>query len=276
MSNSFQYQSNEYERQAQRFVIPLYVKDELGNYEFSSTGTLAKYNGSYYILLAAHALGANLSLEQFYIFQTDGEFFKLTDLASTYKVHTDDDLVIVDCFNQILDGKNYFNLNENKLIGFEKKYFAWTGFPLSMCKSKKIHRSKSSSGLKEQFVHEDEEQVYFKSAKYFTIESKIKGNNALNITGSYDRKNVELKYKGKVSTGPSPQGMSGGAMYQFAKGKKLKESLDDTFRFVGIGIEHKKDNQIVGVSKARVLSLIAQLEVEDTTQMSIQILEPET
>lgn len=276
MSNNFTYQSNEFERQAQRFVIPLYIQDELGGYRFSSTATLARYNGRYYILMAAHALDGGASLEQFYFFQTDGQFFQLTEIASSHAVYKQDDLIVIGCFNVALDGKNYFNLNEDKLIGFEKNHFSWTGFPSSMCKTKKVHSSKSSEGLKQQFVTEEGGQIYFKSAKYFTIDSKFKGRNALNITGVYDRKNAELKYKGSVTTGPSPEGMSGGAMYQFAKGKKLKDSLDDSFRFIGIGVEYKKDNRIIGISKPRVISLIKQLEDNNPIDLEMHIFEPET
>ncbi|HCE2818499.1 TPA: hypothetical protein NG675_004531 [Vibrio parahaemolyticus] len=269
MTNGFTYQSDSYGRESQRFVIPLYYKDSLGNYEFSSTATLLKYKGAHYFAFAAHALSNVLSISDFYIFGSDGEFYAISDIAIGYRVFEDKDIVIVDCFNQVLDGKNYFDISESSMLGFDKKHFAWTGFPSSKCKAKKIHNSKSSETLRNQFVHEEENSLYFKSAQYFTIVSKVRGNNKQFITGIYERKNQSLKYKGNVSMAPSPQGMSGGAMYFFSKGQTLKNNLSETFRFAGIGIEHKKDNTIVGVSRDMIINLIDQFTEEEPVQFSL-------
>ncbi|HCG5919317.1 TPA: hypothetical protein NJ048_004488 [Vibrio parahaemolyticus] len=278
MASGFTYQSDEYCRQSQRFVVPLYYKDSLGNYAYSSTATLVKYNNIHYIIFAAHALDGGITVDDFFIFGADGEFYKISEFSIGYRVFCSEDIVIVDCFNKVLDGKNYFNLNESSLLGFDKKHFAWTGFPSSKCKTKKIHNSKSPETLRNQFVHEDESGVYFKSASYFTILSKVKGCNKQFITGIYERKNASLKHKGDVSMAPSPEGMSGGAMYFFSKGQVLKGRLDDTFRFAGIGIEYKKDNTIVGVSRDKVISLLEQFDGEAPIQfiLSTEHLEPQT
>lgn len=270
MSNQFKYQSDDYDRHSQRFVIPLYVKDELGNYQFSSTGTLAKYNGHHYIIFAAHALSGNVNFEHIYTFFTDGDFYQIQKFAIGHQIYDEEDIVIVDCFNKVFDGKNYFNLNLDNLNGFEKKYFAWTGFPSSQSNSKKIHKSKSKDTLKNQYIYSGEEGDYFKNAKYFTIISRLKSNNKVEITGDYDRKNANLKYAGPVSTAPHPSGMSGGAMYFFAKGQKLMESLDDTFRFAGIGIEYRKDNAIVGVPRVKIIDLLDKFDNANPLQFIIQ------
>ena len=268
--NNKSYQSDSYDRQAQRYVIPLYIRDELGSFHYSSTGTLVKYNGHHYIIFAAHALAGNIDFENIYNFDKEGKFYKVKEYAIGHQIFKDDDIVIVDYFNQVLDKKNYFNLNINSLLGFERKLFAWTGFPSSKSKSKKIHKTKSPEALKNQYVHTDENEGYFTNVSYLTIISKLKSCNKIQITGEYDRKNTSLKYKGKVSTAPHPQGMSGGAMYFFAKKQELKNSLDETFRFAGIGIEYKNNGKIIGVSKDKIIKLIEIFDKENPLTLHLE------
>ena len=63
MNINFAYHSDEYDRQSKRFVIPLYIKDELGGYEHSSSATLARYKGHHFINFAAHALDGGVAFE---------------------------------------------------------------------------------------------------------------------------------------------------------------------------------------------------------------------
>jgi hypothetical protein len=270
MNNTFNYKSDNYDRQAQRFVIPLYIRDELSNFNYSSTATLAKYNTHFYIIFAAHAISKNIKIDDFYFFAADGKFYGLAEMSIGHKVFEADDIVIVDCFNRVLDGKNYFNLNEASLLGFERNHFAWIGFPSSKCKAVKVHNSKTSESLRSEYIHADKEKLYYKSASYLIIESKIVSNNKLRITGIYNRKKANLKYKGAVSMAPHPEGMSGGAMYFFSEDRKLKETLDNTFRFTGIGIEYTRDNRIVGVSRTRIIELLEQFNSEFPLQFIFQ------
>lgn len=269
MNKEFIYQSDNYDRQSQKFVIPLYVKDELGNYHFSSTGTFVKYNNRFHILFAAHALINSKDISGFYIFGVNGKFIQVSSFTVNYKIFNEEDIVIIDCFNAFVDGKNYFNLNKSHLSGFEKRLFSWTGFLSS--KAKNMHNTKSPESLKKEYIHSDESGTYAKNAKYLTIVSKLHENNKVSITGKYDRKNAIFKHKGPVSMAPNPEGMSGGAMYFFAKGQKLKEDIDDTFRFAGIGIEYRKDNTIVGVSREKIIELIEQLYKDNPVEIDISI-----
>ncbi|SRR3990167_2550273 len=269
MNSDFSYQSDTYDRQSQRFVIPLYIKDELENYEYSSTGTLVRYKGHHFIIFAAHALGCGAKFESVYTFGSDGEFHQIKSFAIGHQVFEQEDIVIVDCFNQVLESKNYFNLDVKSMNGFDKRHFAWTGFPASKTKSKKVHKSNSQEVLKNKFVYVDESGSYFKNAKYFTIISEILIDNKIHISGTYDRKNANLKYQGDVSMGPHPQGMSGGAMYFFSKNQTLKASLDDTFRFAGIGIEYKKDNSIIGVPRIKIIELMEKFDNENPMQFNL-------
>ncbi|MGG7596756.1 hypothetical protein ACQ4OD_06930 [Pseudomonas sp. WC1] len=269
MVEKFNYQSDNYDRNAQRHVIPIYIKDSLGNYEFSSTGTLAKYNQHHYILFAAHALSGSVSIDRLYTLMTNGSFYKLCESAIGHKIFEQEDIAIIDHFNVAFEGKNYFNLNLSSLNGFDKNKFAWIGFPASKSKSKKIHKSKSSESLASQYIVDGGDGLYFTSGKYFSICSKIITNNNAEITGKYVRENSSLKYAGPVSMAPHPAGMSGGAMYFFAKDQKMKSTIDDTFRFAGIGIEYRKDNKIVGVPRVKIIDLLQQFDKESPLKFEL-------
>ncbi|HBM9256302.1 TPA: hypothetical protein L0X66_000597 [Citrobacter freundii] len=269
MKSEFNYQSDSFDRQSQRFVIPLYISDELGNFHFSSTATLVFFKGHHYIIFAAHALGDKNNINDVAIFGYDGELIKLSDISIGYDVFSDDDIVVVDCFNVRMDGKNYFILDSKfSLNGFDKHHFSWTGFPSSWCKTKVIHKTKKAETLANDNVIEQQDGKYFINAKYFSIVSKIKSFNNVEISGEYNRKKIELKYKGLVSMGPSPEGMSGGAMYFFSNNQKLKDNIDDTYLFAGIGLEFKSGNVISGISRHRVLEILNSLDNE----VSIDIL----
>lgn len=262
MVKQFKYQSDEFDRNAQRHIIPLYIKDGLGNYFYSSTGTLAKHQDHHYILFAAHALDDGTSIDQLYAFTKDGAFYNLAENSIAHKVFKNEDIGIFDLFDIEFHGKNYFDLHETSLVGLDKKHFYWIGFPVSKSKSKQIHRSKTPETLVQQYVREQEDGSYFTNMKYFAIHSKIIANNNMEITGKYDRENTNLKYAGRVSMAPHPSGMSGGAMYFSTKAQKLQSGVSDTFRFAGIGVKYKKDNTIVGVSRIKLIELLNVLEKE--------------
>ena len=270
MGKKFSYQSDNYDRQAQRFVIPLYIKDNLENYQYSSTGTFVKYNEHHYIIFAAHALEKDISVNDIYTFAVDGTLHQIQEHSIGYQVFQEEDIVIVDHFNNAFEGKNYFNLNIKSLIGFDKKHFAWTGFPTSRTKAKTIHRTKSKETLEKEHIHSDENAIYFKNAKYFTILSRLINQNKNSIFGKYNRKDTNLKYQGNVSMAPHPRGMSGGAMYLFTKERKLKETLDDTFRFAGIGLEYKNNKNIIGISRNKIIELIDIFNEESPVELIFQ------
>ena len=69
--------------------------------------------------------------------------------------------------------------------------------------------------------------------------------------------------------GPHPKGMSGGAMYFFSKNQILKSSIDDTFRFAGIGIEYRKDNTIIGVPSREIIELMETFDKDNPLQFQL-------
>lgn len=273
MNKNFEYRSDDYDRQKQRFVIPLYIKDKLGNYNYSSTGTFLTYKMNHYLVFAAHALNNNLSIEDIFILNNEGNLEQMIKDSVGYKIFVEDDIVIIDYFNIAFNGKNYFNLDINDLVGFDKNHFGWIGFPISRTKSmaKVIHKTKSAETLKKDFIHIDEKGIFFKNTEYFSIISRLMPSSKNAIQGKYNRNNVNLKYAGDLNIGPHPKGMSGGAMYFFTKNRRLKDVLDDTFRFAGIGLEYK-DNIIKGISKNKIIELLDIFNVENPLQFTLDIL----
>lgn len=271
MYNEFRYQSNDYERQSQRFVLPLFIKDELGNYNQSSTATLVRVNHvHHYAIFAAHALAGGIDINDVFYFSPDGLFYQLIEHSFGFKVFENDDIVLVDFFNQSFELKNYFNLDSDEIPnGISLDFFCWTGFPLSQSKKKEVHNTKSPNSLIAEMVHSDESGNYIKKIKYLSIASKTISFDHDFIKGFHSRKEIELKYKGKLSKSPSLAGMSGGAMYFTNLEQKLANTLDDTFVFAGIGTEHRVDDSIVGVSRYRVLQLIKSFDESNPVNFSL-------
>lgn len=88
------YRANAYERQAQRFVNPLFVADGMGGYYFSSTVIFVRHRKLYYCIFAAHALPSKRdSIENMGMFSTDGCFTPLSDISTKYTINRDVDVV---------------------------------------------------------------------------------------------------------------------------------------------------------------------------------------
>jgi hypothetical protein len=204
-----------------------------------------------------------------YTLANDGILQQIKEYSIGYKVFQKEDIVIVR-LRTVFDEKNYFNLKISSLIGFNKKDFKWIGFPISKTKAKTIHKSKSKETLKKEYIDSDKNVIYFNNARYFIILSKLIKQNKNFISGKYNRKNATLKYKGDVSMATHPRSISGGAMYFFTKKQKLEKTLDDTFRFTGIGLEYKDNNTIIGISRNKIIELIDIFNKESPVELISQ------
>lgn len=256
--SEFHYNSDDFDRQAQRFVVPLYTKDELGNYYYDSTGTLVQRNGIHFVIFAAHALVFNrCTINDIYFLFADGTFVPILQYARGYKVLIDEDIVIVDWFNTRLESKNYFNLDKKfSFLGIYRDRFKWIGFPVSKTKTKGIHNSKSKESICSENTTTLESGKYFTKQSYFQILSPLLAFNDKYIKGIYEAKNVRLKYNQNTTTGPAINGMSGGAMYFFSFHQIVYPNLENSFVFAGIGLEHIQKKEIVGISRFKVINLI--------------------
>ncbi len=255
-----EYKSNNYQRNAQRHLFPLYYKDELDNIHFSSTITLLTYKDNYFFIFAAHALTNNMkSLERFGIFRTDGTFNDIHTLCENFIIYQEEDIVICKMKEREYL-KHYFDLEEDDDdIKFHNSFFAWIGFPIRKA-TKYYHNSMSSpENIKKTISILPDGIPKFNNAKYLIIYSKSSETLENKLTGYFDNKNVDYKYEGKKSQGYSLKGMSGGALYSIPEYIKSQEGLtnNDKFKFLGIGLEYNKNNQLIkGTPRHIIKSLI--------------------
>lgn len=277
MTKDFKYNSNDFERQAQRFIIPLYLKDELNNYHYSSTGTCVEYNAGFYLICAAHAVSDKENLKDLHWLSPSGEMVGVLSQSLYYKVFREDDIIVIDYFNRSYEGKNYFNLN-HQVNPFElKNYFIegfyWIGFPSSRNKIKTISRTKSSNTLRESNVHVDDSGTYMKNINYLMFRAiRVETSSSDEVKGRIQTKNLQFKYKPNKSDAPSLRGMSGGAFFTTVRTTTDHhefESIEKSFLFLGIGVEHSKENIVKGVSKKRLIEILDEYLFEHPLEFKI-------
>lgn len=243
----FVYNSNEYERQAQRFVLSLYIKGELGYFEFSSTGTFIKYRNFFFIVGAYHAIEKS-SIENLYWIDTDGEAHQLIENSLDYKLFKEQDVFIINFMNAKYDGKNYFDLDyeiaENILSeNFDIRNFYWLGFPKNWQKVSRKSKNYNPEEFKKKYIHIQGEETYRSSNKYFLLPCELI-NNSNTIEGFAPQGRAKFKYGGEKDI-PKLEGMSGGAFFIPTKNAKILEnnsepSIKDSYIFLGIGLERRE------------------------------------
>lgn len=258
------YFSDSLEKHAQRFIRPIYIKDELGHYKYSSTMTLLEYNGLYFGSIAYHALIKDNSLFNIYLLFNDGKFVELDKLF--YKsIFSKEDDVVIGYFGDTKEPTlNFFQLND--IENTDPKFcFWWFGYPL-----KKAHKSYrkniSNNEIVEKFIETSDTGVKRLNNKYYGICINSKENDdPKKVLGTFINKDLVLKRQGNVTTGISLKGMSGGALFSIKHYKlaeklsfeELSKDLNKFFLFNGIGLEHSaRDNIIKGCSSMRIYELI--------------------
>jgi hypothetical protein len=252
------YNSDGFERMAQRFVNTVYFKDELGDIHFSSTCTFVRFRGEFFTIFAAHAIpNTNEDISLMGHLGTDGKFYSITEISKGHKVYKEHDLVICNTTGP-LELKNYFDLDvKDSLIGFRKNIMTWIGFPKKKA-TEKYHRTKASDAhIKAELSMLDDGVLKWNNARYLMVQSKIKVNNHAEIIGRFDTKNVQYKYEGPKDNAYSLKGMSGGAIFFEPNNRDLTDaSSEQLFRFAGIGLEHRKNQDIKGASRKLVTGLL--------------------
>lgn len=255
-----EYKANEYYRQAQRFVYPLYKKDGMGGFSFSSTATFATYKGRFFCIFAAHALTADEeTVENIGMLTTDGNFVPLSVSCKAYKIYRDHDIVI--CISDTpFEPRNHFNLAPREsATEFNTEGFGWIGFPQKKA-VQTIHKSKASPDkiINHLSVASDGRPVW-SNAKFLMIGAMLESKSESVIIGRFENVGVNYEYEGFKQQGYSPRGMSGGALfYGPKKFHSTPQSLEDLFLFAGIGLEYDRIS-IKGVPKERIISLIEEM-----------------
>ena len=246
---------------AQRHVYPLFIKDELGGYDFSSTLTFVKRKNEFFCIFAAHAIPKNENtLNNIGCLKVDGEFISLEDIAKFYKIYRSYDLVIC-CTKAPVDQKNYFDLDvEKSTTEFNEDAVAWVGFPKKKAK-RKYHQTKASTEHVKQDVSTFEDgRLKWTNANYLLLGMLVINKSDVDIVAHFDDMNVTYEKEGFKEQAYSLKGMSGGALFHGPlKINTEKPMLSDFFKFAGIGLEHHASDKIVkGASAGLIADLIDQ------------------
>lgn len=255
-----EYKANEYYRQAQRFVYPLYKKDGMGGFLFSSTATFASYRGRFFCIFAAHALTADEeTVENIGMLTTGGNLVPLSASCKACKIYRNHDIVI--CVSEApFAPRNHFNLVPyESATEFTRDGFGWIGFPQKKA-VQAIHKSKASPDkVKKHLSVASDGRHKWDNAKFLIIGAAHESKSESVITGRFENVSVNYEYEGFKQQGYSPRGMSGGALfYGPKKFHSPPQSLEDLFLFAGIGLEYD-GTSIKGVPKERIICLIEEM-----------------
>lgn len=105
------------------------------------------------------------------------------------------------------------------------------------------------------------------------------------IQGEFNLKNIQYYYEGTKEKGYSLKGMSGGLLFYYSEKKySLSLQFDSelevflakpvSFHFLGIGIEHKKELTILGITKQAIVKAFQKIteEINTTSDFSYPII----
>lgn len=245
----------------QRHVFPLYKKDSLGGYVFSSSMTHITFKGCFFLVFAEHALsnGEN-TLDKIGVIGNNGRFSALSDLMLSYKIYSDLDLVVVQIAPPIAtDNRRFFDINTDDSVQESDKNLYWIGFPAK--KSKNFHNSKASpEAIKENYIEDvGESSMKGSHAQFLIVAMKQESLGDVVIKGAFSNKGVNYLKEGFKSKGYSVKGMSGGALY------KYYPSLKEELYFMGIGLQYDNKKIMRGASRVAIKRVITEfLENEET------------
>ncbi|MBB2199904.1 hypothetical protein HLH44_21200 [Gluconacetobacter sp. 1c LMG 22058] len=258
------YPANSYEGQAQKFVEPLWLKDELGNYAFSSTTTFLQYRQFFFFIFAAHAVPHYQStIDNLALINNSGDFVHLPEITLKYRIYRDLDIVVC----QLL-GKppniNHFDLSAvSTRTKFKENTLNWVGFPAAKATAF-FHHTKIKAGKVGEKIEKVEGGVpLHRTAEFNIIGAAFLNDDGLHVTAEFSDRNVTYAFEGRKSKAHSPQGMSGGALFQAPlcyRGRPT--SLIDFFNFRGMGIEYAK-NIIKAISRTRIIELLEEILQDD-------------
>ncbi|ELG4788185.1 TPA: hypothetical protein ACTGGT_003419 [Vibrio cholerae] len=251
---------------AQRHVCPIFLKDELGGFEFSSTTTFIKRQNRYFCVFAGHAVPRGVdTLENIGVLKTDGSFVSLHEISTNYDIDRENDLVICETVAPF-EQKNYFDLDvESTTTVFKEDGMGWIGFPKKKAKAK-YHRSKASvEHVKADLDSFEDGRLKWTNANYLLlgVEKIQKEDNW--VTAFFDDKNVTYEKDGFKEQAYSLKGMSGGAFFH-GPSSFISEPqyLSDIFKFVGIGLEHHASDKVIKGASAELVKALIDAQLAQT------------
>lgn len=246
---------------SQRYILPFSLMDEVDNLIFSATLTLVTYKNRYFGITASHAISPNYDLNKgVYVF--DKNILRLTIVHRFDEI----DLIVFDfAIPYFIEDKEYYDLNqEYPLNDFIPEFFSWHGFPAK--KAKNFYKK----SIEEFVLSSLNENGLITTNKSLLVGIPFKNGIDLSedfIEGTLNLQNIEYDKEGKKTKGYSLQGMSGGALCLH---KKQLLPLESSFYFIGIGIEHRKDNTIIGINRHLIIDKLKEI-AKDPIDVSLNL-----
>lgn len=256
----------------EKYILPFYTKDILGNYIFSGTLTLVSYKKQLFFLTAGHCINDNYDYKRYglYLITKNGEMNFSNYIQYFYRSNKLDLIIIL--VNLCIRDHSYIMLEAKPSEQLKKvDNFFWAGFPQKKTEKTQINKNTNIQDLFRSYYktqpHDRHQKL--RSSLNQSLGALIKFNKyeGYYIKGLHDLKNVSYYYDGFKDKGYSFKGMSGGCFFNFDN-DKFSSSLEyydichnnpiffiniTNFNFLGIGIEHKKGKDIIGICKNAII-----------------------
>lgn len=252
------YKMGDYERIVQRHIMPLWIKDKDGGYDFSSTSTFIKYYDKPYCIFTEHCLkGGIIAFEEIGTFGDKGAFISISDISSQHYVFEESDIVVCSMIG-FAPRKRHFDLNK-KYDGheFNKKILNWLGFPAKKSKKHYHHTRVKAGRVADDLRPADDGQLIWRNADFLWPEAEFMQESGDFLEAYHSQKNTTYQIEGTKSQGYSLAGMSGGALFYVPKPSGDQETVDGEIiiEFAGMGTDYNH-NVIKGVSINKIMNLI--------------------
>lgn len=262
---------DDYRTNAQRFILPLFVKYDGKNHP-ASTGTLLTYKGNLFLVGAFHSLIKEDINNLYYLNSKNGEFSPIINDSFGYKVCKNEDIFIIHFLNGKMEGKNFFNLDytipaELFAKHFESNIMAWIGFPVTRQKIRPGERM-TAENRKNKYIHHQDGKIKSTANRYLLIYGIVKELVDDEVFAYFptSEKTIAPLHNGKSIHVPKLNGMSGGAFYVPTKERRLlKEEqeniIDNSYFFIGIGLRRveiidKEKSIYAGLSRYKLIELL--------------------
>lgn len=260
-------------------TIPFYTKDILDNLRFAGTLTLVIYKGKIGFLTAKHCICERYDYKKdgLFLITKNGEINISNYIYYLYRDKEIDLIIILSTF--IIRDHKYILLDDDNHGVVDFSEFFWVGFPIKKSPNE-IRKEKNVMSLfqekytRQSFDNYEKERSSLNQSLIACIPfSKFDGDY---IQGEFNLKNIQYYYEGSKEKGYSLKGMSGGLLFYFSEKKySLSIQFDSeleaflakpvSFHFLGIGIEHKKELTILGITKQAIVKSFQKITEEINT-----------
>ncbi len=222
----------------------------------------------------------------FFLITKNGEMNISNYIYYLYRDKEIDLIIILSTF--IIRDHKYILLDDDNHGVVDFYEFFWVGFPIKKSpneirKEKNVMELFQEKYTRQSFDNYEKERSSLNQSLIARIPfSKFDGDY---IQGEFNLKNIQYYYEGTKEKGYSLKGMSGGLLFYYSEKKySLSLQFDSelevflakpvSFHFLGIGIEHKKELTILGITKQAIVKAFQKIteEINTTSDFSYPII----